>query len=255
MPSLEEILFQSLEAERKLSEERALLPGLLQHDLANVLCQVSLSASMAQIVANEAQRTKYLRDVEGGLKRMNDLLGGMKFLFLTRNGYSDHGRGDLAHFMRDLVEEPGVWPQGTPITLIVPDSMTCSFSPTLIRHALVNLIGNAITYSRNTWVRVRLAMVRGSTWQVSVANGGPGIPANHVPYLFDLGESAKYSDKVGGGGLGLYIARMCVRFMGSELRLHTKPGCTVFSFHVRSYPREATAKPFPVEGIKVSYQT
>src|SRR3954470_2492474 len=48
MPSLEEILFQSLEAERKLSEERALLPGLLQHDLANVLCHVSLSASMAQ---------------------------------------------------------------------------------------------------------------------------------------------------------------------------------------------------------------
>jgi signal transduction histidine kinase len=249
MPSLEEILFQSLEAERKLSEERALLPGLLQHDLANVLCNVTLSTSMAQVVNSEAQRARYLRDVEGGLKRMNDLLGGMKFLFLSRNGYSDHGRGDLALFIRDLVEEPGAWPEGGPITLALPSSMWCSFSPTLIRHALVNLIGNAIAYSRNTWVRVRLAAVRGSTWQLSIANGGPGIPANHVPYLFDLGQSANYSDKSGGGGLGLYIARMCVRFLGSQLRLHTRPGLTVFSFNVRSAARSATAKPFPADTV------
>ena len=241
MPSLEEILFQSLEEERKLSEERALLPGLLQHDLANVLCHVSLSTSLAMAVTGEA-RNRYLRDVEGGLKRMNDLLMGMRFLFLTRNGSADHGRGDLATFLRDLVEEPGVWPPGTTITLVLPSTMWCSFSPTLVRHALVNLIGNAVTYSHNTWVRVRLAEVRGSTWQLSVANGGPGIPANHVPYLFDLDHSASYSDKVGGGGLGLYIAKMCARFLGSKLRLYTRSGLTVFSFNVRSSPREVAPR-------------
>src|SRR5512142_1099204 len=83
MPSLEEALFAALEEERKLSEERALLPGLLQHDLANVLCQVSLSASILTTTTNEAERTACMRDVLGGVKRMNELLTGMKFLFLT----------------------------------------------------------------------------------------------------------------------------------------------------------------------------
>jgi two-component system sensor histidine kinase CreC len=242
MPSLEETLFQALEDERKLSEERALLPGLLQHDLANVLCQVSLAASMAGIITAEDERARYLRDVEGGVKRMSDLLTGMRFLFLTREGSSDYGRGDLAGFVRNLVEEPGVWPPGAPITLALPPSMWCAFSPTLVRHALVNLIGNAVAYSRGTWVRVRLAQVSGTLWQLAIANGGPGIPANHKPYLFEMGPAVKQAEKIGDThGLGLYIARMCVRLHGATLRVRTREGLTVFSFGIKGAQRERTA--------------
>ena len=232
MPSLEEALLQALEEERKLSEERALLPGLLQHDLANVLCQVSLSASVLTATTSEAERTRCLRDVLGGVKRMNELLTGMKFLFLTRGGAADFARGDLAGFVSGLVRSPGVWPAGSPVTLALPPAAVCPFSPTLLRHVLVNLIGNAVMYSRNTWVRVRLARIRGTLWQLSVANGGPGIPANHLPYLFDLAPSANFSGKSSGGGLGLYLARMCLRLHGSKLRLRTREGLTVFSFAV-----------------------
>jgi two-component system OmpR family sensor kinase len=241
MPSLEETLFQALEEERKLSEERALLPGLLQHDLANVLCQVSLAASMATLMNTEAERARYLRDIEGGVKRMSDLLTGMRFLFLTRDGSSDYGRGDLAAFIRDLIEEPGVWPPGAPVTLSLPASMWCSFSPTLVRHALVNLIGNAVVYSRGTWVRVRLSRVGELSWQLAISNGGPGIPANHKPYLFEMGQATKYSEKVGNThGLGLYIARMCVRLHGATLRVRTREGLTVFSFGIKGAQRERT---------------
>jgi signal transduction histidine kinase len=249
MPSLEESLFQALEEERKLSEERALLPGLLQHDLANVLCHVSLAASMAATVTSESGRALYLRDVEGGLRRMSELLSGMRFLFLTRDGSLDYGRGDLAAFVRELVEEPGVWPAGSTITLDLPRNLWCSFSPTLIRHSLVNLIGNAVTYSHNTWVRVRISRTCGASWQLAVANGGPGIPSNHLPYLFDLAQSVKYSDKVGSGGLGLYIARMCVRLHGSTLRLRTRVGVTVFCFGIKSAQREPMEKPVGTDAL------
>lgn len=233
MPSLEEALLQALEEERRLSEERALLPGLLQHDLANVLCQVSLSSAVLSVATDEAERAKCLRDIQGGVKRMSDLLNGMRYLFLTRGGAADYGRGDLAAFVTELVREPGVWPPGAPITLELPARMWCSFSPTLVRHVLVNLIGNAVAYSHGTWVRVRLSPVIGTTWQLSVANGGPGIPADHVPYLFELGNAVKYASKSGSPGLGLYIARMCVRFHGSLLRVRSREHLTVFSFHIR----------------------
>lgn len=232
MPLLEEALLLALEEERKLSEERALLPGLLQHDLANVLCQVSLSASVLATAPNEAERARCVRDVLGGVRRMNELLTGMKFLFLTRAGAADFQRGDLASFVASIVQSPGVWPAGTPIRLDLPVKAVCSYSPTLLRHALVNLIGNAVLYSRESWVRVRLARIRGARWQLTVANGGPGIPANHLPYLFDLAPSAISVGKSAGAGIGLYLARMCLRLHGSQLRLRTRRGLTVFSFPV-----------------------
>lgn len=223
-------MLDTLLAERRLSEERALLPGLLQHDLANVLCQVSLSASWLRSAPTDAEREVALRDVQGGVKRMNDLLGGMRLLFLNRGGVGDFARGDLAAFVTNLVREPGVWPQGAEITLQLPATMWCSFSPTLLRHALVNLIGNAVAYSGKTWVRVRLSPIRGERWQISIANGGPGIPANHVPYLFELRRHANISGKSVQPGLGLYIARMSLRFHGAVLRVRSRPKLTVFTF-------------------------
>ena len=246
MLSIEEALFQALEEERRLSEERALLPGLLQHDLANVLCQVALSVSVLSRVKEEAERARYLRDIESGVKRMGDLLSGMRLLFLTRSGAADYAPGDLAAFISEITRETGVWPAGAPVSLDLPPALPCSFSPTLIRHALVNLIGNAIAYSQGTWVRVRLSRVRGGLWQLAVANGGPGVPADHMPYLFELAQNVKYTSKQGSCGLGLYIARMCVRFHGSALRLRTREALTVFSFNVR------VAEPVQAAGVVVA---
>src|SRR5216110_1283392 len=67
MPSFEDALLAALEEERRLSEERALLPGLLQHDLANVLCQVSLSASVLTTARSDAERTRAAQDLLGGV--------------------------------------------------------------------------------------------------------------------------------------------------------------------------------------------
>jgi signal transduction histidine kinase len=239
MSLVEEALLRALTEERRLAEERALIPGLLQHDLSNVLCQVGLSANTLETASDPEMRDRAMRDVNGGLKRMGELLSGMRFLYLTRGGVLDYARGDLVAFVSQLVEEPGVWPKGAPITTDLPPSMWCTFSPTLVRHALVNLIGNAVAYSNGTWVRVRLSPVCGASWQMSVANGGPGIPANHLPYLFELGRPTKVAPQDGSPGLGLYIARLCVRLHGSVLRVRARPGLTVFAFPVEGVQRGA----------------
>lgn len=239
MPQLEETLLQALIEERRLSEERALVPGLMQHDLANVLTQVSLASEFLDRPTGGTEREEATRELRGGIRRMTELLSGMQFLYHTRGGVSDYARGDLAAFITQLVIEPGVWPDGAPITLKLPKTLWCLFSPSLVRHALVNLIGNAVAYSQHTWVRVRLSPVNGERWQIAIANGGPGIPAGHLPYLFSIGRSAGIAVKSGRSGLGLYIARMCVRTHGSALRVRTRPKLTVFSFAVQGSPRGA----------------
>lgn len=239
MSLVEEALLRALTEERRLAEERALIPGLLQHDLSNVLCQVGLSANTLETATTAEARDHAMREMNGGLKRMGELLSGMRFLFVTRGGVLDYARGDLTAFIVQLVEEPGVWPKGAPVTVDLPPSMWCTFSPTLVRHALVNLIGNAVAYSNGTWVRVRLSPTCGVSWQISVANGGPGIPANHLPYLFELGRPTKAVTQDGSPGLGLYIARLCVRMHGSVLRVRARAGLTVFSFPIEGAQRGA----------------
>jgi signal transduction histidine kinase len=238
--SLDSALLEALVAERKLSEERALLPGMLQHDLANVLCHVTLASSMLDAVMTEEQRSVVTREVQGGVKRMNELLAGMRVLYDHRAGAGDFRRADFAGFLTDLVRTKGVWPAGAPIHLDVPAMMWCTFSPTLVRHAIVNLIGNAVAYSGGTWVRVRLSRVGGNRWQVAIANGGPGIPANHVPYLFELGHRANITAKSTQPGLGLYITRMCLRLHGSTLRVRSRPRVTVFAFTMEGPQRGAS---------------
>lgn len=240
MLSLEDQLVEALLKERRLSEERALVPALMQHDLANALMQVSLASEFLAAAPNKAEREMAAQNFRGGVKRLNDLLHGMKVVYNIDGGVSDYARGDLAAFIANLVTEPGVWPKGAPIKLQLPTTMWCSFSPTLLRHALVNLIGNAVAYSHGTWARVRLAPIRQEHWQVSVANGGPGIPEGHLPYLFALGPRSGVAEKSNRPGLGLYIARSCVRSHGSLLRFRTRPNLTVFSFAVHGLQRGDT---------------
>ncbi len=237
MPQLEEHLLQALLEERRLSEERALIPGLLQHDLSNVLTQVGLASELLAGSAVGPDQWRLARDIRGGIKRMTELLSGMKFLHQTRGGITDYTRGDLAEFITRLALEPGVWPPGPTIKLELPPGMWCSFSPTLVRHALVNLIGNAVAYAHGTWVRVRLSRICGESWQLSVANGGPGIPSDHMPYLFLLKKQPGAARKSERTGLGLYIAHWCLRNHGATLRVRTRPDLTVFAFAVQGLQR------------------
>jgi two-component system sensor histidine kinase CreC len=245
MPQLEDTLLQALIEERRLSEERALVPGLMQHDLANVLTQVTLASDFLTDAPEGAQREEAMRGIRNGVKRMNELLMGMRVLYHNRGGAADYARSDLAAFVSNLAGEPGVWPPGAPITLELPKSLWCSFSPTLLRHALVNLIGNAVAYSLQTWVRVRLSPLRGERWLLAIANGGPGIPSGHLPYLFSLGRHNGAPIKSSRPGLGLYIARTCLWKHGSTLRVRTRPKLTVFSFAVQAPQRSLPADALP----------
>ncbi|MDD3180554.1 MAG: ATP-binding protein [Opitutaceae bacterium] len=206
---------------------------MLQHDLANAMCGLTMAVDLAGLSRNEQERQESYRRLRASMAQVTDLLSGMRLLYLNREGVKDFKRGDLAAFVRSLLREPSVWREIPQFIIRLPDVMWCTFSPTLIRHAMFNLVSNAALYSQGTWVRVRLAPVRGATWILSVANGGPGISEDYLRYLFDLRHKAvngRSARKPGSCGLGLYIARMCLRAHGSNLRLISRKGLTVFSF-------------------------
>jgi signal transduction histidine kinase len=96
-----------------------------------------------------------------------------------------------------------------------------------IEQVLVNLLDNAIKYSRpGGHVAVRTKGEHGEQVQVQVQDEGIGIPAEE---LSRIGERFYRADRArsraaGGSGLGLAIAQALVQAHGSQLRLESEEG-------------------------------
>lgn len=105
-----------------------------------------------------------------------------------------------------------------------------------IVQVLTNLVGNAVKFTpRGGHVAVGLAL-DGDAVRVSVADDGPGIPAEH---LADVFERYWTRDRTGGHGLGLWIAKTIVEAHGAALGVESAcPGGTTFTF---ALPRAVSA--------------
>jgi len=96
----------------------------------------------------------------------------------------------------------------------------------LLRLALLNLIHNAIRYSREgavIWLRVKS---REKTALVEVMDQGPGIALEHQQKIFErfYRVDKARSRASGGAGLGLSIARWAVERQAGYIELESEPG-------------------------------
>ncbi|SCE94112.1 sensor histidine kinase [Micromonospora mirobrigensis] len=94
--------------------------------------------------------------------------------------------------------------------------------PRRLERVLANLVGNAVEHSTGE----RRATVRraGETLVVTVTDQGPGIPAAHLPHLFDRFYKADPARSGPGSGLGLAIARENARLLGARLTVRSQVG-------------------------------
>ena len=93
----------------------------------------------------------------------------------------------------------------------------------LVLRVFSNLIGNAIKFSPEGSSIIVAAKPMPGEVQFSVTDSGPGIPAGHLPHVFDRYWQEKGGDRRG-SGLGLYIAKGIVEAHGGRIWLESAPG-------------------------------
>jgi heavy metal sensor kinase len=103
----------------------------------------------------------------------------------------------------------------------------------LLRQGLVNLIDNAVKYTpENGTIEVRTGAGRNGV-AVKVTDNGEGIPATHLPRVFDrfYRVDKARSRELGGTGLGLAITKSIIEAHGGRVELISEVGqgtvCTV----------------------------
>jgi len=112
------------------------------------------------------------------------------------------------------------------LTYECPVSIHIFADRSLLTQAVVNLVDNAIKYSRaNTRVVIR-GSETGAGVQIAVEDNGPGIDEQHVERLFErfYRVDKARSRKLGGTGLGLAIVKHIVSVHGGQVKVETRIG-------------------------------
>ncbi|HTL95010.1 MAG TPA: CheR family methyltransferase, partial [Gemmatimonadaceae bacterium] len=102
---------------------------------------------------------------------------------------------------------------------------TIESDPNKLRQVLLNLVGNAIKFSKEGRVDVNVHAQNGGI-EFAVSDTGIGIAPEHLERLFDpfWQADSRLTREAGGSGLGLAIARRYVELLGGKIRVESRLG-------------------------------
>jgi len=226
---------------RQLRAEAALASGLAEadrfrtallaavsHDLRTPLA--SIKASVTSLLQQdvewppEAQR-ELLEAIDRGSDRLTSLI----------NNLLDMGRlqtGTLEPVLRDVGFEevvPAVVTElpdhGSRVVLDLPETLPrVQADASLLERAVANVIENALQWSpSDQTVRVSAGCF-GSSVDLRVVDGGPGVAAEQREAIFRPFQRLGDSPNGAGVGLGLAVARGFVEAMGGRVSVDDTPG-------------------------------
>ena len=107
-----------------------------------------------------------------------------------------------------------------------------------LRQVLINVIGNAVKFTEQGGIGIRLRADRassaGPSLRIEIEDTGPGISADEHDKLFRHFEQTKTGRQAGiGTGLGLAISREFLRLMGGSIAVNSQVGRgSTFAIHL-----------------------
>jgi two-component system sensor histidine kinase PilS (NtrC family) len=222
---LEDLGRAQTEAQQMKLAAMGRLTASIAHEVRNPLSAINQAAQLLEedkAVAPDGMRL--LAMIRNNSKRIDRIVG--EVLQLNRRDRQQPETILLADFLRSLCEEI-VQAENIPassIQIIAPDDLVVIFDRGHFNQILWNLVRNAWQHCQKREASVRLnarAGYMGDAVIFELADDGPGIPAELRGQIFE----PFFTTRVGGTGLGLYIARELADANGSTLELLPKsPG-------------------------------
>ena len=205
------------------------------HELRTPLSTIRTAAdvTLSQPARTEDEYREALTAVSQQSARLGRLVDDMFLLARAdAGGYPvAFAEVDLAAIVTDCAAELGPLARDRGVTLSVqaPSDMSIRGDEALLRRLVLNLVQNAIAYSRQPG-RVQLSLSNGGTSvELRVADSGPGIPERERTRIFERFVRLDPARHRSGAGLGLSIARWITDVHGGALDLASSgPSGSVF---------------------------
>jgi light-regulated signal transduction histidine kinase (bacteriophytochrome) len=240
--AIENDLARQVHREHEAVRERDELVAVVSHDLRNPMTVIIMQCGMMQrlVARDEGKHTvrmnAALDTMEGATGRMNALIAD-----LLDKSKLDAGQYPLERKPLDVVD---LLEQACALLVTLTShkniELNCTSAqglsfdadPQRLFQVLSNLLGNAIKFTPAGGRIDVTAWQVGDKVLISVRDNGNGIPAAHIPHIFERYWSTREGNP-NGSGLGLYICRAIVRAHGGELWAQSEPGVgSEFTFSI-----------------------
>lgn len=207
---------------RRAVASRNELMAMVAHDLRNPLGAIALKAAYLRERSGDADAVlKEAGSIESMTLHMSSLLDSMLDLATIEAGRFSVTQRACAvdELLREAADMFGNAARSKGVCFVAPEIM-----PDIRVHAdkervlqvLSNLLGNALRYTPRGGEIALSAARSGETARIAVSDSGPGIPAEHLPHLFDRFFRDQSAGKTS-NGLGLFIARGIVEAHGGTI--------------------------------------
>jgi PAS domain S-box-containing protein len=237
----EEDMRRALDKERELSELKSRFVALTSHEfktpLATILSSVELLEDFGERMP-PAQRREMTQLVKAAVQRMTGMLDQVLLIGRAESqGLEFQPQPlDARAFCEQLIEEAR-GAGGPPITFLRRGQAGRRLlDEKLLRHALGNLLSNALKFSRGGKVTLELEALERAL-QFRVRDQGIGIPEEDRARLFATFHRGANAGLVEGTGLGLAIVKQCVERHGGTVAVESALGAgTTFTVTIPAAP-------------------
>jgi PAS domain S-box-containing protein len=213
------------EASERTKEE---FVSMVSHDLRSPLTVILADSGDYATSCAEPSCVEARASVRHSARRMAVMLNELVDSARLESGTLELNREavDLGVMLRGLAARSFGPTERTRLQLAEPpQGLVLSGDRSWLERALVNVIGNALKYAEGSSpVRIALAL-EGEAAVVTVADRGPGIPADELHLVFQrFYRASNTRRRVEGSGLGLFIARKVIEAHGGETSVQSELG-------------------------------
>ncbi|MCS7070786.1 MAG: ATP-binding protein [Anaerolinea sp.] len=233
----QERLRTALAHETSLRQFQERYVSLLSHEFKTPLASMSLALDMLLrygVQMTERERRERILRLQRTVADLNQLIEDMQILVQAEMGGQFARRDDIAldQLIQNIVEnseQGGLAPEQRRIKLTGIDTPQVKASrisgdARLLKHALANLIGNALKYSpQDAPIQVTLRQC-GDELLVTIADSGIGITPDDLAHVFEPFYRGSNVGDQPGTGLGLTIAHQVVRLHEGRIDVQSEPG-------------------------------
>jgi PAS domain S-box-containing protein len=168
----------------------------------------------------------YIHRVRENARNMSNLIDDLLELSRTGRRVLEKVDVDIARVVEECIDDLAPAMKGRSVTITTGELPPCRADPVLVRQVFVNLISNAIKYSKpreNAEVRIGSSQEEGRT-VYHVKDNGIGFDMAYKDKIFGVFERLHRADEYEGTGVGLAIVKQIIERHGGRIWVEASPG-------------------------------
>ncbi|MFP2994433.1 PAS domain S-box protein [Spongiivirga sp. MCCC 1A20706] len=222
-------ILEALRKEQELSELKSRFISMASHEfrtpLSAILSSADLLEKLSQLGVDEG-RSKYLRRIKSNVKTLMSILNDFLSLSKLEEGkiIVKPEKIEIISFIKQLTEEISATKKNDQVITIDKkvDHLDAYIDKKLLRNIYINLISNAIKYSKaHSEINISIAKKR-EMLVLKVIDQGMGIPKKEQANLFKRFFRAENAANTQGTGLGLFLVKNYVTILEGTISFISK---------------------------------